>query len=59
MLLVLLSASACATSGPSNPDCNMKPVYLDPADILSEQTERTIIGNNEIGEKNCGWKPPR
>jgi len=58
MLPVLLSASACGTSGPVNPDCNFRPIYFDPADRLTDATEKAIIAHNEKGAALCGWKPP-
>jgi predicted small lipoprotein YifL len=59
MLLVSLSLGGCGTSGPVNPDCNFRPLYLDPADVLTERTLRDIIAHNEKGETLCGWKPPK
>lgn len=56
MALILLSLSACATSGPG-PDnyCLIaKPIYFAPADKLSDRTERAIITHNETWQKLCG-----
>lgn len=58
MLLALMSASGCATSGPvPNVYCDIaKPIYFDPADRMTERTERAIIAHNEKGAALCGWK---
>ncbi len=61
-LLVTLSASACATSGPApqaspNEFCKIaKPIYFDPADRLTDRTERAIIAHNEKGAALCRWQ---
>lgn len=34
-----------------------KPVYLSASDVLTPETKRTILYNNEAGERVCGWKP--
>lgn len=56
MLLALMSASGCATSGQGNFCDNAKPIYFDTADRMSERTERAIITHNEKGAALCGWK---
>lgn len=58
MLLALMSVSGCATSGPApNAYCdNARPIYFDPADRMTERTERAIITHNEKGAALCGWK---
>jgi len=62
MLLAILNSTACAPSGPAvevRPDsfCLIaKPIYFDPADRMTRQTERAIIAHNEKGAGLCGWK---
>lgn len=62
MLLAMLSVSACAPSGPvpgPSPGefCRVaEPIYFDPADRLTDRTERAIIRHNQVGEKLCGWQ---
>lgn len=61
MLLAILSLTACETSGPgpSQAFCSAaKPIFFDKADRMTKETERKIIGHNEVGAKLCGWKPP-
>ena len=61
-LLVALSASACDPAGhvqPANPEtfCKIaKPIYFDPADRMTERTERAIIAHNEKGAALCRWQ---
>ena len=64
MLLAMLSASACGTSGPVAPSavpgefCRIaKPIYFDPADRMTARTERAIIGHNEQWEALCKVGP--
>lgn len=61
IVLTLLLVAACATSGPVlNSGCEWaRPIYFDPADVVTERTEDAIIKHNEAGERNCGWKPAR
>lgn len=56
--LLLLSLSACATSGPvADSFCAVaRPIYFATSDVLSDRTERAVIAHNETGEKLCGWK---
>jgi hypothetical protein len=56
MLLVLLSVSACATSGQGSYCDNASPIYLSRADVLTDQTELAVIKHNEKGVALCGWK---
>lgn len=57
MALMLLSVSACATSGPADSFCLVaKPIYFAPSDRMAERTERAIIAHNEKGASLCGWK---
>lgn len=61
MLLVMMSLTGCETSGPGSSQafCSIaKPTYLSKDDKLTPATQRKIIGDNEIGAKLCGWKPP-
>ncbi|OZI61541.1 hypothetical protein CAL28_19860 [Bordetella genomosp. 11] len=34
-----------------------KPIYVDPADVLTDGTAKQILAHNLAGAKNCGWKP--
>lgn len=56
LLLTMLLASACATSGPAvRPGCEWtKTIWLDPADKLTRRTEDAILEHNETREKVCG-----
>lgn len=62
MLLAMLSVAACERNGPApaaSPSefCRIaKPIYFDPADRLTDRTERAIISHNEQGEKLCQWQ---
>lgn len=60
MLLAVSSLTGCATSGPvpSSYCDNARPIYLAPADRLTERTVRAVIAHNEKGAALCGWKPP-
>ncbi|WP_244104390.1 hypothetical protein [Burkholderia gladioli] len=38
--------------------CNWtKPIYLNKADVLTDETAASILEHNRAGAKNCGWKP--
>lgn len=60
LLLIVLSASACASAGPATParsGCEWtRYIWLSPADILSERTEAAILAHNEARLRVCG--PP-
>lgn len=57
MLLGALSLTSCAPTGPASNYCDIaKPIYFDPADRLTERTERAIIAHNEKGASICGWR---
>ncbi|MGS0966836.1 hypothetical protein ACVCIH_05980 [Burkholderia glumae] len=34
-----------------------KPIYLNKADVLTDDTAAEILEHNRAGAKNCGWKP--
>lgn len=34
-----------------------RPIYVDKADVLSNETAATILAHNRAGAKVCGWKP--
>lgn len=34
-----------------------RPIYVDKADVLSDETAATILAHNRAGAKVCGWKP--
>jgi hypothetical protein len=34
-----------------------RPIYVDKADVLSDETAATILAHNRTGAKLCGWKP--
>lgn len=65
-------AGCCATSGVSEPPeprivvqtrtvdtaCDWtKPVYVDKADVLTDETAKAILAHNRAGARVCGWKP--
>lgn len=58
MLLVMASLPGCVASGrgPSEYCLIAKPIYFDPADRMTQRTERAIIAHNETGGALCGWK---
>lgn len=61
MLPAMLILSGCANDGPASSQafCSIaKPTYLSKDDKLTPATLRKILGDNEIGAKLCGWKPP-
>lgn len=70
VLLLMMSVSACASSGQSPPlpapvatSANeycliAKPIYLDSKDVLTKDTLDQILGENAKGQRLCGWKPP-
>lgn len=33
------------------------PIYVDKADVLSDDTAKAILAHNRSGAKVCGWKP--
>ena len=53
VLLLLLSASGCATSGLNNVCTDFGPIWLQDADVLSTETEMEIIIHNERWEAVC------
>lgn len=73
MLLPCLTLTACcATSGVSKvPEqqvvvqtrvvdtaCDWTtPIYVDKADVLTDDTARAILAHNRAGARVCGWKP--
>ena len=34
-----------------------KPIYVDKADVLTDETAAIILSHNRAGAKICGWKP--
>ncbi|MDE4917790.1 hypothetical protein ACUXAV_005134 [Cupriavidus metallidurans] len=34
-----------------------KPIYVDVADVLTDDTAKSILAHNRAGAKVCGWKP--
>ncbi|ARP89836.1 hypothetical protein CAL14_05645 [Bordetella genomosp. 9] len=73
LLVLLLSSCATSgqleTPDPVQPEVQVKtrvidtgctwakPIYVDPADVLTDGTARQILAHNLAGAKNCGWKP--
>lgn len=71
LMLCLTLTACCTTSGASKPDpevvvqtrvvdtaCDWtKPIYVDKADVLTEDTAKAILAHNRAGAKVCGWKP--
>jgi hypothetical protein len=53
----MASLTSCAPNGPAGSFCdNAKPIYFDPADKMTRQTEKAIIVHNEKGAALCGWR---
>lgn len=64
-------SGCCATSGVSKPEpqvvvqtkitdtaCDWtKPIYVDKADVLTDDTAKAILAHNRSGARICGWKP--
>ena len=73
LLLASLTLTACCTtSGVSEPPepqlvvktkivdtaCDWtKPIDVDKADVLTNETAAAILAHNREGAKVCGWKP--
>lgn len=72
LLVPCLTLTACCTmNGANKPDpqvvvqtkvvdtaCDWtRPIYVDKADVLSNETAATILAHNRAGAKVCGWKP--
>ena len=36
-----------------------KPIYVDKADLLTDDTAQAILAHNRAGARVCGWKPKR
>jgi hypothetical protein len=34
-----------------------KAIYVDKADVLTDDTAKAILAHNRAGAKVCGWKP--
>lgn len=63
--------SACATSGPAeqvphlvtririiDTGCDWtRPIYVNKADVLADETAKAILAHNLAGAKRCGWRP--
>ena len=70
LALCLTLTACCTTSGESKSPqvvvqtkivdtaCDWtRPIYVDKADVLSDETAATILAHNRAGAKVCGWKP--
>ena len=72
LLIPCLTLTACCTtSGANKPEpqvtvqtkivdtaCDWTaPIYVDKADVLSDDTAKSILAHNRAGAKVCGWKP--
>lgn len=71
LMLCLTLTACCTTNGASKPEpqvvvqtkivdtaCDWtRPIYVDKADVLSDETAATILAHNRAGAKVCGWKP--
>ncbi|WP_244123093.1 hypothetical protein [Burkholderia gladioli] len=68
--LTLTALVACTSAPPAAPvqietrtkvvdtSCSWtKPIYLNKADVLTDDTAAEILEHNRAGAKNCGWKP--
>ncbi|AQW29138.1 hypothetical protein B0B51_03320 [blood disease bacterium A2-HR MARDI] len=71
LLVLCLMLTACCTTNGAKTDPQViyqtklvdtacewtKPIYVDKADVMSEETARAILAHNRAGAKVCGWKP--
>lgn len=60
-MLMMLSVSSCATSGPQRTTdviCDVGPFIFKNSDIVNTKLENQIISLNEYGEKHCKWVAP-
>lgn len=69
LMLCLTLTACCTTSGESKPQvvvqtkivdtaCEWtKPLYVDKADVLTDDTAKAILAHNRAGAKVCGWRP--
>ncbi|GAA7771029.1 hypothetical protein HpMS107_56990 [Helicobacter pylori] len=73
LLLASLTLTACCTTNGASkaPDpqvvvqtrvvdtaCDWtRPIYVDKADVLTNDTAKAILAHNRAGVKVCGWKP--
>lgn len=72
LVLCLTLAGCCTTSGANDPPepqvvvktrtvdtaCDWtRPIYVDKADVLTDDTAKSILAHNRAGQKVCGWKP--
>ena len=53
--LAMLLAS-CGMTG-AHSVCADSPIYTACGDVLSDSTATQILNHNELGAKDCGWKP--
>lgn len=69
-MLCLTLTACCTTSGANSAPhpvyqtkvvdtaCDWtKPIYVDKADALTNDTARAILAHNRAGARVCGWKP--
>jgi hypothetical protein len=52
----LLLLTGCATSGPAIDACGpWRAIYVGKADVLTEDTARSLLAHNRTGRELCGW----
>lgn len=34
-----------------------RPIYIDKADVLTDETARAVLAHNLTGARICGWQP--
>jgi hypothetical protein len=54
LAVLILSVSACATSGPATDSCAwVKPIYVSKQDVLTDGTVDQILGHNTKWQEIC------
>lgn len=70
-LLALLELAGCSVACPPtvapevitktrvvDTGCDwVKPIYLNKADMLTDETAKAILAHDQAGAKACNWKP--
>ncbi len=63
LLLLAISVSSCATSGPRSEStdtvCALGALIMKSSDVINDALLDKIIAINEYGEKYCKWRPPQ
>lgn len=55
MLALALSLPSCSGTGSSGSGCGwVRPIYVSPADQLTEQTARAVLAHDKAWKAICG-----